>query len=141
MSADLKVLPSEWIRAAEGANEARFFALSVVRDPTYRAGLRKRAQSGRLAPAVECLLFHYAYGKPAEHVEIGSPGAFALAEKTPAELAERARQLANALEAGEAASLIAAEEAAAEREASRQTDKALEQKVVGILDHAKHAAR
>jgi hypothetical protein len=42
------------------------FARSIVEDPTYQKHLLARAQSGELAPPVEAMLFHYAYGKPTE---------------------------------------------------------------------------
>jgi len=32
---------------------------AIVNDPMYRANLLKRARAGALAPAVECLLWHY----------------------------------------------------------------------------------
>ena len=37
-----------------------------VADPVYRARLKGRLIAGKLAPAVECMLWHYAYGKPTE---------------------------------------------------------------------------
>ena len=42
-------------------------------DPTYRAKLIARAQAGTLAPPVEAMLWHYAYGKPRDtmHVTVG----------------------------------------------------------------------
>jgi hypothetical protein len=73
-------------------NEAKNFALQVVRDPLYRERLMKRAQMGVLAPAVEQLLWHYAYGKPADRVEISrGPD---LSDLTEEELADRAALLA-----------------------------------------------
>ena len=38
----------------------------IVDDPIYRANLLKRARKGKLAPPVECLLWYYSKGKPAE---------------------------------------------------------------------------
>jgi hypothetical protein len=40
-----------------------------VDDPEYRQSLAKRLKAGRLSPAMECMLWHYAKGKPREHVE------------------------------------------------------------------------
>lgn len=40
------------------------FARSIVEDVTYQANLLQRAQAGELAPPVETMLYHYAYGKP-----------------------------------------------------------------------------
>jgi hypothetical protein len=37
--------------------EAKEFCASVVDDPTYQATLRRRAVTGRLSPAVECMLW------------------------------------------------------------------------------------
>jgi hypothetical protein len=50
--------------------EARAFCAGIVDDPLYQARLRKRALSGQLAPALEAMLWHYAKGKPTEHVEV-----------------------------------------------------------------------
>ena len=41
----------------------------IVDDEEYRAGLLKAARSRTLAPAMECLLWYYAKGKPRDHVE------------------------------------------------------------------------
>lgn len=50
--------------------EAKAACAAIVDDPIYRSMLLKRAQLGRLAPAVEAMLWHYAKGKPKEHVEV-----------------------------------------------------------------------
>lgn len=50
--------------------EAREAASRIVDDPEYRENLLLRAKAGRLAPAVETMLWHYAKGKPVERVEI-----------------------------------------------------------------------
>ena len=49
--------------------EAKHACAAIVDDPTYRRNLAARARAGRLAPAVECMLWHYAHGKPTEHLE------------------------------------------------------------------------
>lgn len=41
----------------------------LVDDVKYRASLKTRLDSGQLAPALESMLWHYAHGKPKEHVE------------------------------------------------------------------------
>ena len=53
--------------------EARAVCAAIVNDPTYRAKLTARAQAGTLAPPVEAMLWHYAYGKPRDsvHVTVG----------------------------------------------------------------------
>lgn len=42
----------------------------IVENPDYRRNLRERADTGALAPAVETMIWHYAYGKPKERVEL-----------------------------------------------------------------------
>jgi len=99
LNSGLRVRPSE--QAPETRlthsqrNEARTFALSIVRDPEYRANLLKAARTRTLPPAVEVVLLAYAWGKPTERVELGRPGAFDdLSSLTTDELAQRARLLA-----------------------------------------------
>jgi hypothetical protein len=41
-----------------------------VDDPAYRTKLTTRLRAGTLASAVECMLWHYAKGKPVERVEL-----------------------------------------------------------------------
>ena len=50
--------------------EARQFAASIVNDPIYRANLLARAQTGTLAPGIEQMLWHYAWGKPKDTVDV-----------------------------------------------------------------------
>ena len=54
--------------------EARVLAQRIVQDPAYRTQLRRRVQAGE-APHMETLLWHYAFGKPKESVEISTDGA------------------------------------------------------------------
>ncbi len=49
--------------------EAQKACAAIVDDPTYRKKLIARAKAGELAPAIEAMLWHYAYGKPKEQVE------------------------------------------------------------------------
>jgi hypothetical protein len=37
-----------------------------VEDPEYQANLRQRATRGELAPGLEAMFYHYAYGRPPE---------------------------------------------------------------------------
>lgn len=76
--------------------EAQLFCLSIVRDETYRAGLMLAAQARDLPPAIEALIWHYAYGKPPDKLElsVGEEQARNLEDLSPAELADRARRLA-----------------------------------------------
>jgi hypothetical protein len=50
--------------------EIRAFAESVVGSEAYRKNLQARLSAGTLAPALEAMLYHYAYGKPPERVEL-----------------------------------------------------------------------
>ena len=43
---------------------------NLVDNPRYRTTLETRLRAGRLAPAIECMLWHYAKGKPVERVEL-----------------------------------------------------------------------
>ena len=51
------------------ANEVRDAARAIVDDPDYRLSLKARVMLGT-APHMEPLLWHYAYGKPIERVEV-----------------------------------------------------------------------
>lgn len=48
------------------------YCRSIVEDATYRAQLQARALAGTLPPPLEVLLFHYAYGKPSEPLDVGT---------------------------------------------------------------------
>ena len=48
----------------------RMFALSILNAAGYRESLLRRILLDALPSAVECLLYHYAYGKPVERVEV-----------------------------------------------------------------------
>lgn len=48
--------------------EIREAARQLVEDPAYRVALRRRLIAGK-ASHMETLLFHYAYGRPADRVE------------------------------------------------------------------------
>lgn len=49
--------------------EVRESCRAIVEDPEYRARLKQRALTGRLNPAVEVMLWHFAYGKPRDVIE------------------------------------------------------------------------
>ena len=75
-------------------NEARLFALRVVRDPVYQETLISRARNGSLLPAVEVRLMEYAWGKPTERLEIGAPGSFQdISDLPTGALLEKAKSL------------------------------------------------
>jgi hypothetical protein len=46
--------------------EVREASALIVDDAIYRRHLLARARAGKLAPAMECLLWYYRYGKPTE---------------------------------------------------------------------------
>ena len=46
----------------------------LVQDKAYRDSFKTRLHAGELAPALEQMVWHYAYGKPLERHEIGGEG-------------------------------------------------------------------
>ena len=50
--------------------EARIVCAAVLDDATYRTNLTARARAGTLAPAVEAMLWHYAFGKPRDSLDV-----------------------------------------------------------------------
>ncbi len=57
--------------------EAKEVCNRLVDDALYQTTLQRRLRAGKLSPAVECMLWHYAKGKPRE--ELGVEGAVTLA--------------------------------------------------------------
>ena len=53
----------------KSTRDAREFCAGIVCDPAYQQSIRQRALAGKLAPVVECMLWHYAHGKPAQPIE------------------------------------------------------------------------
>jgi hypothetical protein len=49
--------------------EIQALARSILEQPAYLAMLTQRACAGTLPPAVETMLFYYAYGKPKDSIE------------------------------------------------------------------------
>jgi len=78
---------------------ARAFFRQFLASPEYRQGLLDRVRLGTLPPALEVLMYHYAYGKPTEHVEVKDTTerledlSLEELEKRVLHLAELARQL------------------------------------------------
>jgi hypothetical protein len=57
--------------AVNGATKrAREFAELILCSQEYRDSLVRRIRTDSLAPNIEALLYHYAYGKPKERVEL-----------------------------------------------------------------------
>lgn len=70
----------------------RKIALEVVDDPAYKERLKVRAMAGTLPPAVESMLWHYAFGKPIDRLEV-TDKTHDLANLSDDQLAERAEQI------------------------------------------------
>ena len=51
--------------------QVKTIALDLLGDDEYQRNLAKRLRKGTLAPALEAMLWHYAFGKPVERMEIG----------------------------------------------------------------------
>lgn len=54
----------------KATTEAKEVCSRLVDDPAYQKKLRTRLLAGKLAPAVECMLWHYAKHKPTEHIDV-----------------------------------------------------------------------
>jgi hypothetical protein len=97
-----------WQQGRTGAtaftrSEAQRFARQVVESESYRETVKTRAKNGTLAPAVEQMLWYYAYGKPSEHINMTvTPGTEDLAGMSIEQLQERAQELNNQLEEAKA---------------------------------------
>ena len=50
--------------------EAKEFSASIINEPRYQRNLRARAIKGSLPPAVEAMLWHYAFGVPKQTVAV-----------------------------------------------------------------------
>jgi hypothetical protein len=81
--------------------EARTFARSILESETYRKNLETRAAKGELPPAVETMLWHYAYGKPLESIAL-TVQPEDLTSLSAAQLAERALAITAQLKEAEA---------------------------------------
>lgn len=128
-SAPLRFQPSGNKLSEAQRSEARLFCLKILRDPEYREMLHKRAIAGVLPPAMESMLWHYAYGKPPDRIEIGLLGGEAdLEHLSAAELAERAQALAQALLQPAAPPSPEAQEAQAAKQVDAQLEKRIQPK-------------
>ena len=62
--------------------EVKELARRMVENEAYQRRLQARMVKGKIPPAVETMLWYYAYGKPRERVEVtgegGAPVAFTL---------------------------------------------------------------
>ena len=80
--------------------EAQRFARQIVESESYRTTVQERASKGTLPPAMEALLWYYAYGKPLEQVQI-SVTQEDLSQLSLQELQLRATKLAEQLKEAE----------------------------------------
>ena len=69
--------------------EVRAVCAAILDDPTYRTNLTARARAGALAPAVEAMLWHYAFGKPRDSLNVTIGPAGDLSELSTEELLHR----------------------------------------------------
>lgn len=53
--------------------QVRELAQGLVNDDAYLVKLRLQLRAGKCAPAVEAMLWHYAYGKPKDTIEHTGP--------------------------------------------------------------------
>jgi len=70
---------------------------AILDDPTYRTNLTARARAGTLAPAVEAMLWHCAFGKPKESLDVTVGPAGELSELSTEDLLHRADGLGERL--------------------------------------------
>ena len=54
---------------------AKGFCKQLADDPAYRESLQRRLLKGTLAPGLEMMVWHYAYGKPKDLIGFGEEGA------------------------------------------------------------------
>ncbi len=52
--------------------EVREFAKNILESPAYKESLKIRIERGK-SPEIEKLLFHYAYGRPPDKIELSNP--------------------------------------------------------------------
>jgi hypothetical protein len=50
--------------------EAKQVCAELIDDPEYRSKLKKRLLAGTLPPVLECLIWHYAKGKPKDEANV-----------------------------------------------------------------------
>jgi hypothetical protein len=51
-------------------SEVRQIAQGLLSNPRYAESLKARLESGTILPGVEAMLWHYAYGKPKETIDL-----------------------------------------------------------------------
>lgn len=89
--------------------EAQRFAREIVESESYRTTVQDRAAKGTLPPAIEAMLWYYAYGKPLEQLSL-TVQSEDLSSLSLEELQQRAKTLSDKLqEAEDVASAIPAD--------------------------------
>lgn len=85
---------------AIGLGKARSQALCYLESPEYQKSLADRIKNGTLPPAIEVMLWYYAYGKPVDNVALHSTSGAGLdVQDVPIEaLRERLKLLQAAVE-------------------------------------------
>lgn len=63
----------------------------LVHDRKYRQNFNARARAGELAPAVECMVWHYAFGKPKDTTVLENPDGSAVTPTVTFYLPENGR--------------------------------------------------
>lgn len=102
MGAPAKTAP--WAITSNGVTnftrgQAQQFARELVTSQVYKDTLQERIKTKTLAPAIEQMLWYYAYGKPIEQVELTvQQGVEDLTQLPLDELTRRARDLATLIE-------------------------------------------
>lgn len=123
-------------------NEARLFALSILRNDDYKKNLLTAAIKRTLPPAIEVALMHYGWGKPADRVELGAPGAFSndLSDLSLSELADRSKNVVHAIVALEYANASPEEQRLIEDRAKHETNEAIERRKATELEELSRKA-
>ena len=61
----------------KATRDVKALCTELLESPTYVRNFRTRLNAGKLAPVVEALVWHYAYGKPKEQIELEAGGTLA----------------------------------------------------------------
>lgn len=90
--------PRPWYMGRNGATnatrgEAQRVARGLLDSLEYQKSIKDRIKTGTLPAAVEIMLWHYAYGKPMEQIELNVQGSVDLSGLSSDELLLRAEAL------------------------------------------------
>lgn len=70
-------------RKSNPSKAARRVSLRLITDPVYQSKLRERLLDGTLSPAIESLLWAYAYGRPVAKHEVESNNSLIISVQRP----------------------------------------------------------